>query len=73
MNELNLLKLKNLILDKEFCIANANRELDLGGWLSDWPRQIAEINLQINSIIKEIEKINSRKSPPPAGSKPPWK
>jgi hypothetical protein len=71
MNDLNMVKLKNLLLDKEFCIANANRELDLGGWITDWIRRIQEIDLEIDKLIKEIEKVNSRKSPPRPGSKRP--
>jgi hypothetical protein len=69
MNDLNMLKLKNLLLDKEFCISNANRDLDLGGWTMGWDHQMLEINSEINELIKEIEKENSRKSTPPPGSK----
>lgn len=72
MNELNMHKLKNLLLDKEFCIANANRDICEGGaWRMGWDHRIAEIDLEIDTLIKEIENINSRKSPPPTGSKRP--
>jgi hypothetical protein len=32
-----------------------------------WDHQMLEINSEINELIKEIEKVNSRKSAPP-----PW-
>jgi len=68
MDDLNILKLKNLLLDKEFCIANANRDICQGdGWTMGWDHQMLEINSEINELIKEIEKVNSRKSAPP-----PW-
>ncbi len=57
MTDVREYKLKNLLLDKEFCIANANRELDLGGWLSDWGYLIKCINMEIDKLIKEIDNL----------------
>ena len=34
-NQLILLKIKNLIISKEFEFSKANRENNLGGWLSN--------------------------------------
>ncbi|WP_397599186.1 hypothetical protein [Silvanigrella sp.] len=72
MNDLNMFKLKNLLLDKEFCIANANRDLAVGDrWTAGWDHLMKDINIEIDQLIKEIEKVNNRKSPPPTETKRP--
>ena len=51
MNELNLIKLKNLLLDKEFCIANANRDLAVGDrWTTGWDHLMEGINIEIDKF-----------------------
>lgn len=54
MKELLLLELRNLIADKEFTIATANRELSLGGWVTDHSEGIRIIDYSINKIIEII-------------------
>ncbi|MBX9838764.1 MAG: hypothetical protein K2X69_10695 [Silvanigrellaceae bacterium] len=72
MNELNMLKLKNLIVNKEFINTQANNDLNMHGkFTCDYITPYGELNEQINNQILLIEKVNNRKSPPPLGSKPP--
>jgi len=52
--ELALLKIRSLIADKEFEIALANRELQLGGWISDHQRSINCIEFEIEELIKQL-------------------
>ncbi len=72
MNELNMLKLKNLIVNKEFINTQANNDLNMHGkFTCDYITPYGELNEQINNQILLIEKVNNRKSPPPPGSKRP--
>ena len=52
---LELLKLRNAIADKERWVANANRELAMDGWLLDWNELIHRSDDEISEIIKRIE------------------
>lgn len=52
--ELLLLKIRSLIEDKAMVTATANRELSLGGWLSDWQKCHAEIDGEIQKMIQEL-------------------
>jgi hypothetical protein len=62
-NNFNMLKLKNLLLDKWFCVAQANEELsEKGAWSKDWNYKIQELDLEITTLIKEMEKINEKRS-----------
>ena len=62
-NNFNMLKLKNLLLDKWFCVAQANEELsEKGVWSKDWNHKIQELDLEITTLIKEMEKINEKRS-----------
>ena len=53
--DLELLKLRNAIADKERWVANANRELAMDGWLLDWNELIHHSDDEISEIIKRIE------------------
>lgn len=64
MTDIREYKLKNLLLDKEFCIANANRDIIEGGaWRMGWDHRIAEIDTEINKLFNqfdsEYERFNS--------------
>lgn len=50
------LRIRNLISAREFNIAEANRELSLGGWLSDHRH---EDNILAGEIDELIEKANA--------------
>ena len=50
--ELQLLKIRNLIADKEFEVACANREQSLGGWQCDHPGMIASISQEIDAQVR---------------------
>jgi hypothetical protein len=53
--ELALLKLRNAIADKERWIANANRELAMGGWLCDWNEPMRHADDEISTILNRIK------------------
>lgn len=64
MTNIREYKLKNLLLDKEFCIANANRDIIEGGaWRMGLDHRIAEIDTEINKLFNqfdsEYERFNS--------------
>lgn len=54
-NQLILLKIKNLILSKEFEIAKATRENNMGNWLSDHDGAIRYYDNEISLLEKEME------------------
>ena len=54
-NELLLLKISNLIAAREANTAAANRELALGGWLSDHDQYDAEMSADIESLFAAAE------------------
>ena len=53
--QLWLLKIRSLIADKEMQVATANREMSLGGWLSDHNAAIAAIDLEIEAYSRLVE------------------
>lgn len=59
MEVINEIRLRNLLLEKEFTIARANRELsEAGKWLIGWDGYIEGLNKQIDKILSEEIKIN---------------
>ena len=56
-SDLLALRIRNLIAAREFNTAEANRELSLGGWLSDHRHEDNNLAAEIDSLI---EKANSR-------------
>lgn len=49
--ELRLLQIRNAIVDKERCIANANLELARGGeWRSDWNSACLQCDLEVERV-----------------------
>jgi len=52
-----ILSIKSLIADKEFVTAVANRELSMGGWLSDHSGAISELNNEISNLILILNKL----------------
>ena len=53
-----LLKIRNLLADKEMLIARANRELQqCGEWRSDWRAQIERISYKITEAFSDLENI----------------
>nr|BFD33770.1 hypothetical protein GTC16762_33890 [Pigmentibacter ruber] len=64
MCDLTEYKLKNLLLEKEFTIARANRDLsEAGKWSTGWDDYIQDINKQINHYIDKIEFKQLAKAP----------
>lgn len=58
--ELLLLKLRNAIVDKEFCVVRANRDItQYGAWSCDYDDWMKHNNEEINKILKEIEQIKN--------------
>lgn len=53
--ELILLKIRSLIEDKAMVTATANRELALGGWLSDHQKFLQEINMEIDQLFEQLK------------------
>ncbi len=53
--ELKLLKIRNLIASREMNTAEANRELDLGGWLSDHSGWDKDLQMAIQKLFDELE------------------
>ncbi len=56
-----LLKIRSLIADKEFEIALANRELQLGGWITDHQHSINCIEFEIEKLFQIL---NTRATSP---------
>jgi len=56
MRELNMLMLRNFIVEKEFVLATANMELQTGGsWLMDHAESIRAIDREIACTIEAIK------------------
>lgn len=55
MNELLLLKIRNLIAAREANTAAANRELALGGWLSDHDQYDSELEAEMDMLFAQAE------------------
>lgn len=55
--ELLMLKLRNAIADKEFVTAQANKELDRGGWTCDWAHEQVVQQSVIDGLIEKIERL----------------
>lgn len=53
MKELILLRIQNLIADKEFNTAIANRELALGGWKANHEESYNIIETEIQHLIQQ--------------------
>jgi hypothetical protein len=53
--EIILLKIRNLIADKEMEVAIANKEMDLGNWLCDHALIVRELDNEIQQLFKELE------------------
>jgi hypothetical protein len=54
--EIWLLRIRSLVADKEMEVATANRELALGGWLSDHQGAIRAIDAEIEHIATQVAK-----------------
>jgi len=67
-NDLLALRIRNLIAAREFNTAEANRELDLGGWTSDHRH---EDNMLAEEIDKLIEQANAEHEPRAVTSRAP--
>ena len=49
------LKLRNAIIDKEFCVASANNDIaTYGKWQCDWSEGMREAEEEIQDIIKKL-------------------
>lgn len=53
--ELTRLRIRSLIADKELNVAEANRELAIGGWLSDHYAHNTAINQEIDRLFQALE------------------
>ncbi len=53
-----LLEMRNEIADKEFAVACANRELQMGGWLSDWHECIRQCDQRIGAILDALKQFS---------------
>jgi hypothetical protein len=51
-----LLKIRQLIAQKEFITAKANYELQRGGWQADWSACQNEIEKELTDLLKEVER-----------------
>jgi hypothetical protein len=72
MNELNILKLKDLMLRKEFINTQANHDLNnLGKFTADYIKLSDDLNKEIDRLILLIENNNSKTGAPPIGVKRP--
>jgi len=60
-----VLRILNLIAAREFNTAEANRELDLGGWLSDHRHEDNILAAEIESLIEQANASNERRQEPP--------
>lgn len=56
-SEMIKLKIRNLLADKEFETALANRELNMGDWLSDHKTAYWWIDAEIQKLWKELAKM----------------
>lgn len=54
MRDLLLLRLRDAIAEKEWIIAQANRQTALDGWLCDWPTAMDITNAQIAGLVESI-------------------
>lgn len=52
--EILLLRIRSLVADKEMEIATANRELALGGWLSDHQGSMLAMNVEIERLATQV-------------------
>ena len=54
--ELILLKIRNLVADKEMCIANANMEnAHRDGWSGNWNQPVEELNKEIDRLMELLK------------------
>jgi len=56
--EVLLLRIRNLIISREFNTAAANRELYLGGWLSDHGGLDHQLDNEIDLLFEQIKELN---------------
>jgi len=50
-----LLRIQSLIVDKQMCVACANRDEAKGGWLFDHAGELNEINKELATLFKDLE------------------
>ena len=55
-SDLLALRIRNLIAAREFNTAEANRELSLGGWLSDHRHEDNNLAAEIDALIEKANK-----------------
>lgn len=58
--EVILLKIRNLIADKEQVTALANRELCMGGWLQDHQAMHDHLSNEIDELFQQLEADNGK-------------
>lgn len=51
MREILLLRLRDAIAEKEWIIAQANRDLSNGGWTCDWNIGMRQAQAEVNHLI----------------------
>lgn len=52
MSELFMLRLRDAIADKEWITAQANHELNQGGWRCDWSIAMSQAQAQVDHMIE---------------------
>jgi len=53
MNEIDALQARKLIAEKEWIIANAMRDLSLGGWSCDYTAWMAATDAELEAILEK--------------------
>lgn len=56
MDQLDLLKLRNLIVKKEWIVSSANHDvLRYGGWERDWRSEMLDVDKEINVLLQSLD------------------